>query len=143
MIAKFYKNSSDNNTINKKIEFVKDLNIKIKDITEIDRPIILIKTTDIIKSNYVYIDVMKRFYFIEDYSFLPNGIMKLCLKCDVLETYKEQILKCKGIITRCNNGKNQYLSDDYETETRKECDIYKSNVTIQETNGIVLITIGG
>ena len=142
MIAKTYNTESSVNTINKIINFVTDIDVKFKDEVNIYNPTIVLKYDDLIDFNYIYIDKFKRYYFIEDIEVFPNKIYSLSLKCDVLMSFKDEILNSYGNITRQTNY-NDYYNFDYSSEVRKESNIYNSNVVLDDVKTTILCTIGG
>ena len=142
MIAKTYNTESSVNTINKIINFVSDIDVKFKDEVNIYNPTIVLKYNDLIDFNYIYIDKFKRYYFIEDIEVFPNKIYSLSLKCDVLMSFKDDILNSYGNITRQTNY-NDYYNFDYSSEVRKESNIYNSNVVLDDVKTTILCTIGG
>jgi len=142
MIVKAYNTESSVNTINKVIDFVADIDVKFKDEVNIYNPIIILKYDDLIDFNYIYIDKFKRYYFIETVEVFPNKIYHLTLKCDVLMSFKDDILNSYGNITRQTNY-NDFYNFEYSSEVRKESNIYNSNVVFEDTKTIILCTIGG
>ena len=142
MIIKAYNTESSVNTINKDIDFIADIDVKFKDEVNIYNPNIVLKYDDLIDFNYIYIDKFKRYYFIEDIKVFPNKIYSLSLKCDVLMSFKDDILNSYGNITIQTNY-NDYYDFDYSSEVRKESNIYNSNVILDDAKTIILCTIGG
>ncbi len=142
MIVKAYNTESSVNTINKVIDFVTNIDVKFKDEVNIYNPIIVLRYDDLIDFNYIYIDKFKRYYFIETVEAFPNKIYHLTLKCDVLMSFKDDILNSYGIITRQTNY-NNYYDFDYSSEVRKESNIYNSNVVFEDVKTTILCTIGG
>ena len=142
MIAKTYNTNDSTNTINKTLNFISDIDVKFKEEVNIYNPNIMLKYDDLINFNYMYIDKFKRYYFIEDVEVFPNKIYKLTLKCDVLMSFKDDILNSYGNITSQTNY-NDYYNFDYSSEVRKETNIYNSSVTLDESKTTILSTIGG
>ena len=142
MIAKAYNTESSINTINKVINFITDIDIKFKDEVNIYKPSIVLKYDDLINFNYIYIDKFKRYYFIEAVEVFPNKIYHLTLKCDVLMSFKDDILVSYGNIISQTNY-NDYYNYNYSSEVRKETDIYKSDADVEQGTSIILVTIGG
>lgn len=142
MIVKAYNTESSVNTINKVIDFITDIDVKFKDEVNIYNPTIVLKYDDLIDFNYIYIDKFKRYYFIEDIEVFPNKIYHLTLKCDVLMSFKDDILNSYGNITSQTNY-NDYYNFDYSSEVRKETNIYNSNVVLDDVKTTILCTIGG
>lgn len=142
MIAKTYNTNDSTNTINKTLNFISDIGVKFKEEVNIYNPNIMLKYDDLINFNYMYIDKFKRYYFIEDVEVFPNKIYKLTLKCDVLMSFKDDILNSYGNITSQTNY-NDYYNFDYSSEVRKETNIYNSNVVLEDVKSTILCTIGG
>ena len=142
MIAKTYNTNDSTNTINKTLNFISDIDVKFKEEVNIYNPNIMLKYDDLITFNYMYIDKFKRYYFIEDVEVFPNKIYKLTLKCDVLMSFKDDILNSYGNITSQTNY-NDYYNFNYSSEVRKETNIYNSNVVLEDVKSTILCTIGG
>ena len=142
MIAKTYNTNDSTNTINKTLNFISDIDVKFKEEVNIYNPNIILKYDDLINFNYMYIDKFKRYYFIEDVEVFPNKIYKLTLKCDVLMSFKDDILNSYGNITSQTNY-NDYYNFDYSSEVRKETNIYNSDVILDDVKTTILCTIGG
>ena len=142
MIAKTYNTNDSTNTINKTLDFITDIDVKFKEEVNIYNPNIILKYDDLIDFNYIYIDKFKRYYFIEDIEVFPNKIYNLTLKCDVLMSFKDDILASYGNITSQTNY-NDYYNFDYSSEVRKETNIYNSNVVLDDVKTTILCTIGG
>lgn len=140
----FYNTTSGNNVINKVLTNETAYDIKFKDSTDVKTPLVILRSDDIINFNYAYIEKFNRYYFVERIELYPNSIYNIYLRCDVLETYKNDILKCEGNISQQKQNVNNYFDSNYKTEVRKEVDIYNSNVTLSgNKNTIILATIGG
>lgn len=138
-----YTTSSANNVINKVLENAIEYDIKFKENTDIKTPMIVLRSSDIILSNYAYIEKFNRYYFIDRIELYPNNLYNIYLRCDVLETYKNELLKCDGYINQQTQKVNSYYDSDYKSEVRKEVDVYKSDVTLADTSTMLLTTIGG
>ena len=138
-----YTTKSANNVINKVLESSIEYDIKFKDNTDIKTPLVVLRSEDIILSNYAYIENFGRYYFVDRIELYPNNIYNIYLRCDVLETYKSELLKCDGLISQQQQNVNSYYDSDYKSEVRKEVNIYKSDVTLEDVNTILLTTIGG
>lgn len=143
MVIKLYKITDTNNTINKTLTNETEYAIKFKGIADIKNPVVLLTSETFLNFNYAYIPDFERFYFINNIEINPNKIYTLNLSVDVLESFKNDILSSKGMITKQTNI-NNYYNDSYESEIKKQVDIYKSNVTFDlESKDKVLVTIGG
>ena len=143
MIMKMYNTSDSNNTINKTLANETEFNIKLKGDTSITQPVVILHSNNIILFNYAYIPEFNRYYFVDKIELFPNGIYNIALKVDVLESFKNDIKNSYGMISKQTNI-NNYYNDGYESEIKKEVDLYRSNITFNlDTKEKVLVTIGG
>lgn len=132
-----YKTTDQNNTINKILNDPLEININLKRSEDQERPRLLLKNDNdkYTGYNYAYIDFFKRYYFVESTSNNNDRIIELQLETDVLETYKDDILETD--VTTDN-----YYPDNRNTDVRKKEDVYSSNITLPETNSMVIVTTG-
>lgn len=140
MILKLYNTSDSNNTIGKTLVDEETYDITFKGTFDIMNPIVILKSDVPVLKNYAQIPEFGRYYFITSIQILPNKIYELFLECDVLETYREDILASKGLITRAGEG-NQFYDGGLNSEVRKEVDIYESVLETDYGNSIILVTI--
>ena len=139
-----YNTTDNNNVINKVLRDSTEFDIKFKDKTDIMKPVVLLHSETDVNFNYAYMENFKRFYFIESIEIFPNNIYSLSLTCDVLESFKDEILKSSGYISQQNENINPYYNTDYETEVKKEVDLYESDTEINvDEKSIILVTVGG
>ena len=137
MKVTLYKITDQNNTINKNLTDPLEININLKRSEDQERPRLLLKNDNdkYTGYNYAYIDFFKRYYFVESTSNNNDRIIELQLETDVLETYKDAILETD--VTTDN-----YYPDNENTDARKKEDIYSSNITLPETDSMVIVTTG-
>ena len=137
MRVTLYKTTDQNNTINKSLTDPLEININLKRSEDQERPRLLLKNDNdkYTGYNYAYIDFFKRYYFVESTSNNNDRIIELQLETDVLETYKDDILE--------TNAENiNYYSSNENLDIRKNEDIYSSNITLPETNSMIIVTTG-
>lgn len=138
-----YSTSSPNNAIGKVLTNETPFECKLKGRTNVLTPAILLQVKTPINFNYAKIPDWNRFYFIQDIQYNPNGFVEITLKCDVLESWKDDILNSTCEVTRKVNS-NPYYNSDYESEVKKEIDKYNSSVTLDlDIKNRVLVTVGG
>mgnify|MGYP001336820446 FL=1 len=140
MIIKLFNTTDSNNTIGKTLTDEQIFDITFKDTFDIINPIVLLKSDVPILKNYAQIPEFGRYYFITSIQIQPNKIYKLFLECDMLETYKDDILASKGLVTRAGEG-NQFYDGGLNSEVRKEVTLYYSELEIPYQDQIVLVTI--
>ena len=143
MIMKMYNTSDSDNTMGKTLTDETEYNIKLKGDTSITQPVVILHSNNIILFNYAYIPEFNRYYFVNKIELFPNGIYNITLNVDVLESFKNDIKNSMGLISKQTNI-NNYYNDGYESEIKKEVDLYRSSVTFDlNTKEKVLVTIGG
>lgn len=144
MLMKMYDTKSSNKVINKVLENEHEFDIKFKDKTDIVNPVVILHSPTLILSNYAYIPDFHRYYFVDKIELFPNSVYNITLRCDVLESFKNDILASSGFINQQSQNVNKYYNSNYQSEVRKEVDLYKSNVTIPiDVKSTILVTIGG
>ena len=140
MILKLYNTSDSNNTIGKTLQDEETYDITFKDTFDILNPVILLKSSTPILKNYAYIPEFSRYYFITSIQIQPNKIYRLYLECDVLESFKNDILASYGLVTRTTEG-NKFFDGGLNSEVRKEVDRWELVGDVQLNESIILITI--
>ena len=146
MTITFYNNESDAILVSKKITQISSINnAKIINETDIVNPSIIVsrKFYDslILKANYLYIDKLERYYYINNISFAESMIVIDCT-VDVLMSYKKQIRNLTCTVTRNENLKNGYLNDDnYNIQAYKQvvCKMFPNAIN---NDSIILMTAG-
>ena len=114
-IVKIGHNYSETNKLNKVTDFPYTYAGTLKNNTSIINPVIIFEGNiqQIADCNYMEIPVFSRFYYITNTEILRNNIFQISGRCDVLMTYKTEILKQKAIIKRQAINGNLYLNDGY------------------------------
>lgn len=108
---RFYNCPDKNNIINKTKNNEKVLRGELRNVSSIYNPTIIIhRNDDILNKNYVEIPRFNRFYYITDIV-LDNDDMIINLKCDVLESFKDDFMDTTQIIGRQETAFNKYLED--------------------------------
>lgn len=143
MEIKLYNTKSPTNKIGKNLEneTVFECRFKNNGNCDIINPTILIQNENFINFNYAYIDNFKRYYFVNDIVIFPNNIFMLSLNVDVLESYKNSILKNKVHITQKENS-NMYGADIKTTE-KTETIIKNFEPMFKLSKNFVLVTSRG
>lgn len=137
-----YNTKSSNNTLDKVLENETEFDIKFKAQASRTQPTVVLHSETMIDFNYAHIPDFNRYYFIENVEVTPNKIYLISLRCDVLESFKEDIKKSSGYINQ-QTTYNKYFNSDFQTEVKKEVDVIKSNVTFECEKTTILCTIGG
>ena len=105
-------NTSNYNVASKTLTSVSsDLTLHFKNESEVVNPTIYIsRSQDVLDANYLYVDDLKRFYYINE---ITLEAQRYVLKChvDVLMSFYPQILDQRCIIERNPDIGNLYLED--------------------------------
>ena len=99
--VKLYNVSDDNEKLNKTLGTATEFsNCTMLETVDVTKPVIRITTTtNLSHYNYMYIDQYSRYYYIERVETTPTGLWVLYTRCDVLMSYKSQILALTGTVT--------------------------------------------
>ena len=137
-----YKTTNANNDLNKTISDKVELVGALRDASSIIAPSILIQSNPI-GYNYAYIPEFGRYYYIKNITAFRKGAYIVDLKCDVLMSFKDEILEMSGIVSRLTTG-SPYIQRDVPckvTETHKRIDFPATPFTRNGT--YILIAKGG
>ena len=142
----FYNNESDEILVDKKITSISSINnAKIINETDIVNPSIVVSRnfydSIILKANYLFIDKLHRYYYINNISFAESMIVIDCT-VDVLMSYKSKIRNITCTVTRNENLKNGYLNDDnYNIQAYKQvvCKMFPNGIN---NDSVILMTAG-
>lgn len=135
-----YHTNDSQNTINKDLTLITTKNINLKQSTNLYQTFLILKndkTTDYSKVNYA--KLLSKFYFVSYETIVNNNFIRLNLKEDVLETYKDVILNTDfDIIAK---SEIDYTSN-VPTSKKVQTKIIKSNVTLADDENIIVQTSG-
>lgn len=139
MELKLFQNKSSENTINKDLTLITTKNINLKQSTNLYQTFLIFKNdgvTDYSKVNYA--KMLDKFYFVSHETLQNNSLIRLELKEDVLETYKDNILKSSAdIIEKSTPDNTRNIATSKEVETFK----LKSTVVLPKKQSIIMITV--
>ena len=133
-----YRTLDNANVINKVLTDPVTVNITLKNDVNIINPEIVL-SGDFRGYNYAHIPELNRFYFIESFEQINLRFGKLFMSCDVLETYKADILNCSGTIKR--DIKAGDYGDVNADSTVNIITTHKADVKLTLENNIVLTTL--
>lgn len=144
MELKLYKTTDDDNVIGKELEFFKSIDINLKDSVDVSNPNLRLKLNidDVGTFNYAEIDTFNRKYFIRDIQNINNDVWLVRLECDVLETYKDDILNSYGNVTK-DISTGDYQDISISSKVTKEFIKYDSDVQLESKPVKILSAIGG
>lgn len=139
MELQLFQNKSSENTINKDLTLITTKNINLKQSTNLYQTFLVFKNdgvTDYSKINYA--KMLDKYYFVSHETLQNNSLIRLQLKEDVLETYKDNILNCSAdIIEKSTPNNVRNIETSKEVETFK----LKSNIVLPKTQSVIMVTV--
>lgn len=89
-----YKTSDSRNVINKTLNSAFLVNVRLFKDFDVINPTIKLSNlpVNIVEYNYIHIPGLNRYYFIDSIELINSSIYSLICSCDLLETYKAEIL---------------------------------------------------
>lgn len=145
VVFALYQNKSSNIRIDKDLTHLHTYDCIIKDRTSIMNPIIKLKATDInvTKGNYGYIPKFKRFYYVTNVTNINLDMWEIELKCDVLMSFRDDIIDHKVIFNHSESTYNLYLNDgSLQMDSRPKITWNKFPNSLTEDCTYVLILAG-
>lgn len=139
MILKLFNTTDSNNTIGKTLIDEQTFDITFKETFDIINPIVMLKSDVPILKNYAYIPEFGRYYFITSIQIQPNKIYRLYLECDVLESFKSDILASYGLVTRTTEG-NRFFDGGLNSEVRSETTLFHAE-EVEQDGTIILVVV--
>lgn len=134
----FYKTTDDKNVINKTITNPVAYRLIVRDENYLSS-IMLKMRSDLTGYNYCHIPFFNRFYFIDKIE--KRGILYLVyLECDVLESYKDDILNSNAKFKR-NLKNGDYMNFNIDSTIFKTVEKKASDITLPDESHYVLTTI--
>lgn len=105
-------NQEELNKISKSPTTVMTLNGNLRDEADIVDPVILIEYDGTLTNcNYMYIQALSRYYFINKIESVRTGLWRITAHCDVLKTYANAILNTEAVVARSETKYNLFLND--------------------------------
>ena len=138
MQATFYKTLDNKNVINKTLTSPLNVALKLRDNQDVIAPVLKM-SVNVTPYNYCYIPFFNRFYFVEKIE-KQGKLFIVGLYCDVLESYKDDILSSNARFKR-NIRNGDYMAINLENSSLKTVDKVESDVTIENENHFILTTI--
>lgn len=140
-----YKVDDADNVINKVKNDGVSFQINLRNDIDLSSPVLMLSNVDGVDYfdyNYIHIPALKRFYFIDDIESVNNSLWRLFLSCDVLETYKNDLLNS---LSRFRRGikTGDYINASIDYTIYKSVKKYDSDVTISDNaSSKILTTVG-
>ena len=145
MILKLFKTVDSDNVINKTITDELSININLKRDVDIVNPVIdLYEITGIELDSFNYAEIpdLKRFYIVAGTELVHNKILRFSLECDILESYKNEILNSFARFNR-NIKVGDYENGQLITSNKNTITKHFSDKGLEIGEQIVMNTIKG
>lgn len=136
-------NDSDN-VINKTMTGKVTININLKRDVDISSPsLVLLDGLGVNYSDFNYAEIpeLGRFYFVNNIQRLNHKMIQVDLVCDVLETYKADVLASKARFNRAIKT-GDYYNANVDQSTLKTITKHESNVSIADQSAMILTSVG-
>lgn len=145
MQVTFYKNTSDNRVVNKSLATLKsDLIIQNQPIDRAKPIFKVVYDENLLTSNYCYIDVFQRYYYINTVETQGQMLNVICDKCDVLMSYKDYLYNLNCTCKRQSNLFNTYLNDEeYQVYSNSNIVLKVFPNSIRQEECLLLVITGG
>ena len=144
MKLKLYAVNDGKNVINKTLTLKTTMEINLKRDVDIINPRLILITnspTGFRGINYAVIPELNRFYFVDSITNISVTLWQLDLSCDVLETYKADILASKARLYR-NLKAGDYFDTALEYSHITTVAKYASNKGISDSETLIMTTVG-
>ena len=144
MRLKLYVVNDGKNVINKTRTLKTTIDVNIKRDVDIINPRIILTSdspTGFIGINYASFTEFNRFYFVDNITNISRKLWQLDLSCDVLETYKDDILASKARFYR-NLKAGDYFDTALESSHITTVAKYSSNKGISDSETLIMTTVG-
>lgn len=144
MDLKLYVVEDGDNVLNKTLSDELIIQINLKRDVNLFTPSLIIRDSseiDINRFNYCVIPVLNRNYFIRTINNIGNDLWRLDCECDVLETYKSDVLASKARFNRAIKT-GDYFMANIDQSVIKTITKHESNVTIGDESSMILTSVG-
>lgn len=113
MQIKFYYNQSNDLQVFKDLASGETLEGTLRDASNIVNPIIMFQSSAVMRYNYCYIPEWQRYYFIREVESYRNEIYIPQMECDVLMSFKNDIMHFEVVVDKQTLGENgdEYIDD--------------------------------
>ena len=151
--ANFLTTTDDNRKVSKNYTVnISNVACDIYDSCDLYNPTLIIKSNNVISSNYLYIPNFNRFYFIVNKNLDKAGITIINCECDVLMSFKNDILNSTQLIRRSADTSNEKVKKSKIADTLRPITPLEYDDKVRVTGlglenmtpgGFILTTMGG
>ena len=144
MTINLYNCEAEMNRIGKNNKsLITSLSGTLKQESSIIDPIIMLQLADCTGINYAYIEEFKRYYFVSEIRQVRNDLVELTMHVDVLDSFKDAILKNTAILDKSQSTGNPYFDDgSMASDSRTFTQVYNYGNGFLSDPELILITAG-
>ena len=149
----FLTTTDDNRKVSKSYTVNKaNVACDIYDSCDLYNPTLIVKSNSVISSNYLYIPNFNRYYFIVNKNLDKGGRTIINCECDVLMSFKNDILNSTQLIIRSADTSNEKVKNSKITDTLRPITPMEFDGKVRVTQwgledktpgGFILTTMGG
>lgn len=139
-----YKNKSSDNTLNKELTDPLEIRIILKRDIDLTNPELILRDIegyDLTEYNYCEITELNRSYFIDSIESITSETSLFRCTCDVLSTYKTDILQCNARLKRSLKT-GDYMNIQLDESVIKNISTFTSGVSLSKESTVILTTVG-
>lgn len=140
MNLRLYKTSDSQNVINKTLTDPVDIDILLRRDVDLNSPDFILENlpgVDYRDYNYCVLTDIGKHYFISNHEIMSYQVTKLDCECDVLETYKADILASSGFYKRKMEA-GDYGEIEFDKTGKVIVDRFDSDVTVALADNYVM-----
>ena len=149
----FLTTTDDNRKVSKNYTVnISNVGCDIYDSCDLYNPTLIVKSNSVISSNYLYIPNFNRYYFITDKNLDKAGITVINCECDVLMSFKNDILNSTQLVIRSADTSNEKVKNSKITDTLRPISPLEFDGKVRVTQyglediahgGFILTVMGG
>lgn len=138
-----YQNLSDPNEYPKNLTTIDTLNVLLLEESSIINPKFQVSNPNF-TANYCYVPDFNRYYYITNITVDKNRLFVINAKCDVLQSFFNEIKESPVIIKRSSklDVLNSYMKDDQREFYQYDFRQYKYLGTVGEPSSMIMVTVG-
>lgn len=138
-----YQNLSDPNEYPKNLTTIDTLNVLLLEESSIINPKFQVSNPNF-TANYCYVPDFNRYYYITNITVDKNRLFVINAKCDVLQSFFNEIKESPVIIKRSSklDVLNSYMKDDQREFYQYDFRQYAYLGTVGEPSSMIMVTVG-
>lgn len=144
MNIEYYLNSSENFRVEKNISYIGIDSILVPRDFDLIRPTLHLELLNGVNFNYVFLDDVERYYFVESVECISGTLFKVNLELDPLMTYKDEILGSYASYKRTYKA-GDYVDPSIQAEAKQTISTVEVGEEVNSNSGTnyLITTLGG